>query len=601
MQISGGVPLGGINFSLDEVRERILTSDTVWGDAPTIGISSNHHEDECTLTDTYIESVRRAGGVPMIIPFSTDPDMIAQAVSRCDALILSGGGDLMPAWFGAEPSPQMGRASTEKDFFDLSVVQAALRFSVPILAICRGMQLVNVVLGGKIYQDLKSEYPTTLGHSQTASRYEVWHSVSVHEEGRLRSVLGTDKTMVNSFHHQAVSDLPPCATVTATSADGVIEGVDYYPEYNILGVQWHPEALACHGMEPHGRLFDFIVGEGRLYRKARKLHESMLTVDTHCDTPMIFSGDGAYDFRARSQKALVDLPKMRDGGLDVSFMVAYMPQGDLSEEGYARAYDYVNKTLLSIDRTMSQTDRQCAVALLVEDLYRHKANGQRSVMKGIENAYPLAQDITRLETYARQGVRYITLCHNGDNDVCDSASKSQHTHGGLSDFGRDVIREMNRLGILVDLSHAGSSTVRDVLALSDSPVIASHSSCRALCDHLRNLTDEEIRGIAETGGVVQMCMYKGFVSKDSEQASILHFVDHILHACELVGVDHVGIGTDFDGDGEVIGCRDASQVIRLTIELMRRGLSDADLRKIWGENIVRVLRSVEPRLRHFLK
>lgn len=601
MTISNTTPLSEIRFSLKEVRDLVLDQEIDWRDTPVIGISSNHHEDENTLTDTYIESVRRAGGIPMIIPFSTDPKVITECVSRCDAVIMSGGGDLMPAWFDAAPSPHMGRANTHKDFFDLTIIHAALRFSIPMLAICRGMQLVNVVLGGKIYQDLPSEKGNVIGHNQPATRYELWHSVSVHPEGRLREVLGVDEVMVNSFHHQAVSDLPPCATITATAPDGVIEGVDYYPEHNILGVQWHPEALACHGSEPHTKLFDFIVGEGCLYRKARKLHASMLTVDTHCDTPMIFSGKEDYDFTRRADRALVDLPRMKDGGLDTSFMVAYIPQGALDEEGYKRAYDYTERTLDAIDEVMSKTSEGAVVAIVSEDLITNKQQGRKSIMKGIENGYPIARDLSRLAHYARKGVRYITLCHNGDNDICDSASKSQNTHGGLSDFGREVIREMNRLGILVDLSHAGSSTVKDVLSITEAPVIASHSSCRALCDHPRNLTDDEIRAIAGTGGLIQMCMYKGFVSKDSDRASLLDFVDHIVHAHNLVGADHVGIGTDFDGDGEVIGCRDASHIIRLTIELVRRGFSDSDIRKMWGENVLRVLRAVEPQLVSNLK
>ncbi|MDO4770873.1 membrane dipeptidase [Porphyromonas sp.] len=597
MIISNTTPISEIRFSLEEIRNNILAQEIDRKETPLVGISGNHNEDETTLTDTYAESVRRAGGIPMIIPFSTDPKLITECVSRCDAIIMSGGGDLMPAWFGEAPSPNMGKANTHKDFFDLSIIHAALRFSIPVLAICRGMQLANVVLGGKLYQDIPSQCPGAIGHNQSASRYEVWHSVSVHREGRLKDILGCEELMVNSFHHQAASTLPPCTTVTAVAPDGIIEGVDYYPEHNILAVQWHPEALACHGMEPHGKLFDFIVGEGRLYRLARKLHASMLTADTHCDTPMIFSGKDDYDFTQRAEKALVDLPRMTDGGLDVSFMVAYIPQDPLSEEGYKKAYDYTERTLDAIDTVMSKTEGKAVVARLSDELISNKSAGKKSIVKGIENAYPMGKDLSLLEHYAKKGVRYITLCHNGDNDICDSASKTQNTYGGLSDFGREVVREMNRLGILIDISHAGSDTIRDVLSISDAPVIASHSSCRALCDHPRNLTDEEIRAVAATGGLTQICMYKGFVLKDSDKASLLDFVDHISHACSLVGVEHVGIGTDFDGDGEVIGCRDASHVIRLTVELLRRGFSDTDIRKMWGENVLRVLRSVEDRFR----
>ncbi len=594
MMINNTTPMAQISYSLDDVRRSVEAVDAHdLSQVPVIGISANHNVDENTLTDTYVESVRRAGGIPLIIPFDTDPEILVRAVRNCDGLIMSGGGDLLPMWFGEEPSPKMGKGCSRKDLYDLTLIESAIRFSIPVLGICRGMQLCNVVLGGELYQDIESERGNVIGHSQTASRYEVWHKVSVVEKTRLHDLLGEEEVAVNSFHHQAVSTLPPFGRVTATAPDGIIEGVDYYPEYNILGVQWHPEALACHGRAPHNRLFDFIVAEARLYRRARRLHNNIISIDTHCDTPMLFSGTDGYDFTARAEKALVDLPRMRDGGLDTSFMVAYIPQGELTEKGYEQAFEYTDRTLDAIDDVMRATNGQVIVAHTAEEIVKAKAKGCKAVVKGIENGYPIARDLSRLSHFADKGVRYITLSHNGDNDICDSASRSSQTHGGLSDFGREVVREMNRLGILIDLSHAGSSTVRDVLALSSAPVIASHSSCRAICDHPRNLTDEEIMGIAATGGVIQMCMYKGFVNKESEQASILDFVDHICHAYKLVGADHIGIGTDFDGDGEVIGCRNASHILRITIELLRRGFSDGEIGKMWGENVLRVLENVE--------
>lgn len=181
----------------------------------------------------------------------------------------------------------------------------------------------------------------------------------------------------------------------------------------------------------------------------------------------------------------------------------------------------------------------------------------------------------------------MTLCHNGDNLICDSAMKSSQTHGGLSDFGVEVVREMNRLGIAVDVSHASDSTVAQVLEISNRPIIASHSSCRALYNHPRNLPDELLKAIAEKGGVIQLCMYHGFLKEQG--ATVADFVDHIEHAINIVGADHVGIGTDFDGGGEVIGCRSTSQLLRVTMEMMSRGLAIKQLEGIWGKNLLKVI------------
>ena len=191
------------------------------------------------------------------------------------------------------------------------------------------------------------------------------------------------------------------------------------------------------------------------------------------------------------------------------------------------------------------------------------------------------------------GVCYITLCHNGDNDICDSARKTKYEHNGLSDFGREVVREMNRLGVMVDISHAAVSTVRDVLQISSAPVVASHSSSRALCNHTRNLTDEDALAIARSGGVVQVCLYAGFISEQEEEASVQHAADHIDHFVRLLGIEHVGIGSDFDGDGELVGCRGANDLINLTVELLRRGYTRDQLGLLWGENFLRVMQNVQ--------
>lgn len=212
-------------------------------------------------------------------------------------------------------------------------------------------------------------------------------------------------------------------------------------------------------------------------------------------------------------------------------------------------------------------------------------------MRGIENGYAIGTDVGNIERYRRMGVVYITLCHNGDNDLCDSA-RGNGEHGGLSPLGKEALREMNRVGMMVDLSHAAESTFWQVLELSKKPVVCSHSSCRALCDHPRNLTDEQLRALAEKGGVVQVTMYSGFLCKEGE-AALDDFMAHLCHAIEVAGIEHVGIGTDFDGDGAVIGCSSAAQLRNVTRELLRRGFGECDIEKLWGGNWMRVMREVQ--------
>ena len=222
-----------------------------------------------------------------------------------------------------------------------------------------------------------------------------------------------------------------------------------------------------------------------------------------------------------------------------------------------------------------------------------KNAGKKAIFLAIENGYAIGKDLGNLSMFKDMGITYITLCHNGSNDICDSA-KGEPEHNGLSPFGREVVKEMNRLGIIIDISHTSAKTVQDVLELSTAPIIASHSSSRALCDHPRNLTDDQIKAIAAKGGVVQVCLYNWFLSKQPNP-TILDAVAHINHIVQLVGIDHVGIGTDFDGDDteKLIGCRAANEVINLTIELLRQGYTAEELHKLWGDNLLRVLNTVQ--------
>ena len=212
-------------------------------------------------------------------------------------------------------------------------------------------------------------------------------------------------------------------------------------------------------------------------------------------------------------------------------------------------------------------------------------------MLGIENGIALEGDLKNLKHFADRGIVYMTLCHNGDNDICDSA-KGSNTHNGVSDFGKKVIRKMNKLGIMVDLSHASEKSFYDALEISQQPIVCSHSSCRALCDHPRNLTDDQMRALAKKGGIMQITLYTGFLRSDGE-ATMEDVMAHLEHAIEVMGIDHVGIGTDFDGDGGVRGLANASELLNLTRQLMARGYSDDDIQKIWGGNFLQLMTKIQ--------
>ena len=331
-----------------------------------------------------------------------------------------------------------------------------------------------------------------------------------------------------------------------------MESSEYKP---ILGVQWHPEC-----MESGLPLFQWLVSEASLYREAHQLHDRILTLDTHCDTPMFFPK--GIHFEQRDPRILVDLHKMTEGRQDATIMVAYLPQPTDNPTAFA------DNIFDKIETIVRDNSRYLALARTPEDLWKNKRLGLKSIMLGIENGIALDGKLSNLRHFADRGIVYMTLCHNGDNDICDSASKSSQTHGGVSQFGAEVIAEMNRLGILVDMSHAGEKSFYDALDISKKPIVCSHSSARALCDHPRNLTDDQMRALAAKGGVAQTTIYHGFLRKDA-QATILDVMAHLEHAIAVMGIDHVGLGTDFDGDGGVPGLADSSELLHFTRQLLR--------------------------------
>ena len=578
---------------LDEVYARYPEAEH----RPVIGITGNYEELTCKLGQGYYKSVVRAGGVPLIIPPVADTDTLVNTLDRIDGLILSGGGDINPLWAGEEPSPLLHGINQERDLPELMTVRLAYNRQIPMLGICRGIQTLAVALGGKVAQDIlevRGERLEVRGerlevrdvkHSQDADRSEPTHSVTIepdsilyniYKEAQQLSILNSQFSIyVNSFHHQAVSDPGEGFRVVAKSPDGIIEAMESTEFKSILGVQWHPECL-----EDGLPLFQWLVAEAGEYRAAQRVHDRVLTLDTHCDTPMFFP-QGIH-FEHRDPKILVDLHKMTDGRQDATIMVAYLPQPTENPTIYA---DHIFD---KIEEIVRQSSPYLDIARTPADLYANKQVGRKSIMLGIENGIALDGRLENLQHFADRGIVYMTLCHNGDNDICDSASKSKNTHGGVSAFGEQVIREMNRLGILVDLSHGGEKSFYDALDISAYPIVCSHSSARALCDHPRNLTDDQMRALAAKGGVAQTTIYHGFLKKDGE-ATILDVMAHLDHAIQVMGIDHVGLGTDFDGDGGVCGLADSSELINFTRQLLRRRYSEVDIQKIWGGNFLRVM------------
>ena len=544
---------------------------------PVIGITGNYEDLTCKLGRGYYQSVVAAGGVPVVIPPVADKHVVINTLEHVDALILSGGSDINPLWAGEEPSPKLHGINQERDLSELLIARLAYNRQIPMLGICRGIQTLATAFGGKVAQDISDV--ATIKHSQDADRSEPTHTVIVDEESQLFDIYKSAKLMVNSFHHQAVAEAGDKFKVVAKSPDGIIEAMESSEFKSILGVQWHPECL-----EEGLPLFQWLVNEAKSYREAHRTHDRVLTLDTHCDTPMFFPQGIHFD--QRDPKILVDLHKMTEGRQDATIMVAYLSQPTENPTAYA------DSIFDQIEVIVSQNSDYVRIASTPRDLWMNKHQGLKSIMLGIENGIAIDGKLENLQHFVDRGIVYMTLCHNGDNDICDSASKTQHTHHGVSAFGEQVIKEMNRLGVLVDMSHAGEESFYNALEISSKPIVCSHSSARALCDHPRNLTDDQMRALAQKGGVAQTTIYHGFLKKDGE-ATINDVIAHLEHAIDVMGIDHVGLGTDFDGDGGVRGLANSAELINFTRRLLARRFSEHDIQKIWGGNFLRVMEEVQ--------
>ena len=566
---------------------------------PLIGITGNYGEKGCELADGYYLSVLRAGGTPVAIPPHDNREALLSLLDSLDGIVLSGGGDINPLLLGEEPLPLLHSVCPQRDAAELFLVREAFHRQIPMLGICRGIQMMAAALGGKVYQDIslsptrckgEGDVRPLLKHSQDMPRQFASHTVSIQEGSLLHNILGVETLPVNSFHHQAVSEAGLHLRVSAQSPDGIIEAVESAEHKALLGVQWHPECFILGGDETMMPIFRWLTDEARTFAQARHIHENAIILDSHCDTPMFFTDNSKENiemFGTRSDKVLVNLPKMTEGRLDASIMVAYLPQGERTEEAYRTVTARTDLLLTQIEEIVEANSDRVGLAETKDDILRLKAQGRKAVLRGIENGYAIGHDLHLLEHFKQRGIVYMTLCHNGDNDICDSA-RGNAEHGGLSPFGHEVVQEMNRLGILVDMSHAAETSFYDALELSTVPIVCSHSSARALCNHPRNLTDDQMRALAKRDGVAQTTVYQGFLRTDGT-ATIVDAVDHLCHAARVMGVEHVGLGTDFDGDGGVPGLADASEVINFTRHLLHRHFSEEDIRLIMGGNFLRAM------------
>ena len=552
-----------------------------------IGISSGWWEEAHRLVPAYVQCIIDAGATPVVFPVTDNEQILNNLLDMVDGLLLTGGGDIDPKYWGEELMPQSGKPCALRDEFDLALVRLARQRCMPVLGICRGMQAMNIEFGGDIYQDIYTQIENSealLAHSQgDQPRSEVAHEVELAPGSLIAKVMGKRVVGVNTFHHQSLRKIAPSCRAVGFAPDSIVEAIEV-PGYKMIGVQWHPENLYKEHPEQKA-LFDWLMAEAEVYRRARELHRTSPVVDTHTDTPMVWTETTDLGVRQDAEEVKVDFVKMKDGGVACTFMVAYLPQVELDDVDYKQkaqeAYDVAVETF---ERLREQVDRYPEKVKFNTQLSGLEAQSV-NVCFGLENGFALAGDIGNVQKFYDMGVRYITLCHNGDNDLCDSA-RGKGTHGGLSDFGREVIREMNRLGMMVDVSHAADSTIEQAIEFSSQPIIATHTSAKALCDHARNMSDELIVKLAQSGGRIHVCLYNYFLAKDG-RADINTICDHIDHMVKLVGSESVGIGSDFDGGGGVLGCNDSSELINITMELIRRGYSDDDIKNIMGVGFVK--------------
>ena len=560
------------------------------GEKPLIGISLGYSDKKNSVNNTYINSVLMNGGVPYLIPVTEDVEVLRQIVAQLDGIIFTGGEDFAPAYYGKEEHEKLGEVNVTRDTYDLTLFKLATDRNIPTLGICRGLQLINVGMGGTLYQDLPAEKPSDINHRQQEEGTVPTHGVSVVEGSMMHQILGEKDIQVNTFHHQAIDKLAPGLKIVGWSNDSVPELIEAYPHRQIIGTQFHPEIFTANGDALMGKLFKFLVNKADTFKMAKDIHTRILSVDTHTDTPLWFTrGNFSVGMRKGNQ---VSIQKMEEGKLDAQFLAVFLAQKERDEASSKKAVEKCHKMIEDVYADVAKYKDDCGIALTEEDARRLKAEGKKAFFIGIENGYGIGKDIKNVKKYKDMGVQYMTLSHSYDNDICSSSTNTEDASKGLTAFGREVVKEMNKVGMMIDISHVSESTFWDVMKLSKDPVFASHSSVKALCNSDRNLTDEQLRALAKNGGVIQICIYGGYLNKNPKAASVDDVVNHIDHAVKVAGIDHVGIGSDFDGGGGVLGCAGDNDMINITVKLIEKGYSEEDIRKIWGGNFFRVMNEV---------
>lgn len=345
---------------------------------------------------------------------------------------------------------------------------------------------------------------------------------------------------------------------------------------------------AGHRLPDNPGTIDKLIAGASTYKHAKQLMSRIISLDSHCDQPVGWSRGSDIGVRNSTQ---VSLQKLWEGGGDAIFYVAFLGQKATDSKSQAIAAAKCEKIIDGIIAQAAKYPDYCGIARNSQDLKELKSLGKKSIFIGVENAYGIGDNLKLIKRYADKGVTYMTLSHSGDNAVCGSSSPSKDgsPKRGLTAYGRKVVEELNRCGILIDLSHTSDSTFWQTLELSKSPVVCTHSGARALYNHDRNITDDMLKALADKDGVIQIVAYGHFLRSDSENATIEDFMKHLQHCIKVAGIDHVGIGLDFDGGAGVYGLNGANDYINITVRLVKAGYSDAEIAKIWGGNFLRAL------------
>lgn len=347
-------------------------------------------------------------------------------------------------------------------------------------------------------------------------------------------------------------------------------------------------------MRIDGSLLDeaALCAKGATFHHAKELMDGILSIDGHGDLPCCYEDGCSLGKRLDNQ---INLPKMEEGHLSSCIAVSYVGQKGLDEESSRKAFELcdglIDQTLADIEQNSSR----CGFARTEEEALALKASGKKAIFLAVENAYALGTDIRNVEHFAKRGVTYMTLSHMSDNAVCHSSTHSEDTTKGLTPFGREVVRELNRCGVIVDVSHTSSGTFWDCIELSTAPIICSHSGAKSVFDHDRNLTDDQLRALAAKGGLVMVYIVQDYMApkQDKDKVGINEMMDHLLHCIRVAGIDHVGISCDFDGGGGGWGLNGDNDVINITVRLLEDGFSDEDITKLWSSNFFRVLNAVQ--------